>query len=322
MTPEAAMTDSAQQPVLPVLLAIGAEGSFDAGLRFAACEATTRGCGLLLLHAYHVLPTGPETAELAYASPETVARRRLREATEHSTNVLAGQVELGTLLRRGHAVQTIVEASADSRLVVLQRRDLSDLRRVVTRSTSSGVAAHAHTPVAVVPEGWTPDDGRNGVVVGVDVPSRSHAILHQALTEARARRGSLRVLHTWWSPGYIDDLDMDRSVSRSWADETAGEIQAVVDELRDGTDDVPVEIETHHGRPAQVLVDASRSADLVVVGRHDPLVPVGSHLGPVARAVLRAAECPVLLVSPAPSAHNRTATRAEEVHRFDAGATR
>ena len=313
------MTDSAPQPVL---LAIGPEGDFDAGLRFAAREATTRGCGLVLMLAWHVVPTGPETGELAFTSPETVASRRLRGAAEHAANVLAGQVEVDTLLRRGHVVQTIVEASTDSRLVVLQRRDLSDLRRVVTRSTSSGVAAHAHTPVAVVPEGWTPDDRRNGVVVGVDVPSRSHAILRQALTEARARRGPLRVLHTWWSPGYFDDLDMDREVSRSWADETAAEIQAVVDELRDGTDDVPVEIETHHGRPAQVLVDASRSAGLVVVGRHDPLVPAGSHLGPVARAVLRSAECPVLLVSPAPSAHGRRTARSEEAHPVDSGATR
>jgi len=39
----------------------------------------------------------------------------------------------------------------------------------------------------------------------------------------------------------------------------------------------------------------------VVVGRHDPLVPSGSHLGPVARTLLRAARCPVLLVAPSPA---------------------
>jgi len=83
----------------------------------------------------------------------------------------------------------------------------------------------------------------------------------------------------------------------------------VVDELRADFGDVPVSIETQHGRPADSLVVASRTSVLVVVGRHDPLVPMGSHLGPVARTVLRAAECPVLLV--APSEKHRGWRRAE-----------
>lgn len=287
----------------PVLLAVGPEGELDAALRFAAAQAVTRGGGLALLHVYHDLPTGPETALLDFAAAEEIATGRLRQAAEHARDVLGDQVELSTMLRRGAPVQAIVDASAGCGLVVLQRRDLSDLSRVVTRSTSSGVAAHSHTPVAVVPEGWTTDCAATGVVVGVDVPSRSHAVLRQALVEAGSRRETLRVIHTWWSPGYFDDLTADHHASPAWAEDTADEIRAVLEELRDGTEDVPVEIETHHGRPEQVLADASRSAALVVVGRHDPLVPQGSHLGPVARAVLRAADCPVLLVEPTHRGH-------------------
>ena len=40
----------------------------------------------------------------------------------------------------------------------------------------------------------------------------------------------------------------------------------------------------------------------MVVGRHDTVMPVGSHMGPVARAVLSASACPVLLADPVPTA--------------------
>jgi len=301
------MTD---RSALPVLVVVDDPENFDAALHFAAREATTRGCGLVLLHAYHVGLTGPENALLDNRSAEKIADETLGLAVEHATNTLGDQVEVSGTLIRGPVVPSIVDVSAESRLVVLQRRDLSRLDRIVTRSTSSGVAAHAHTPVAVVPEGWTPTDGPDVVVtVGVDVPARSHDILRQAMAEARARRATLRVVHTWWSPGYFDDIDMDRTGSSGWAVEVAQELQSVVDELRADFGDVPVSIETQHGRPADSLVEASRTSILVVVGRHDPLVPMGSHLGPVARTVLRAAECPVLLV--APSEKHRGWRRAE-----------
>ena len=46
------------------------------------------------------------------------------------------------------------------------------------------------------------------------------------------------------------------------------------------------------------MIEASRWADLVVLGRHASIVPSGSHLGPVARAVVRESTCPVLLAAP------------------------
>jgi nucleotide-binding universal stress UspA family protein len=60
------------------------------------------------------------------------------------------------------------------------------------------------------------------------------------------------------------------------------------------------DVQVVHGRAAEALVEASADAELLVIGRHDPLVPIGSHVGPVARAVLREATCPVLLASPRP----------------------
>ena len=62
-------------------------------------------------------------------------------------------------------------------------------------------------------------------------------------------------------------------------------------------------VEARHAHAGDALIRAARTADVLVIGRHDPLVPVGSHLGPVARAVLRDATCPVLLADPRPRHH-------------------
>ncbi len=288
----------------PVLLAVGSDQESDSALRFAAAETTARGCGLELLHAYFVLPTGPETALLEFSSAEEIAGRTLRLATEHAERLLGDTVEVSGTLVRDPIVQSVVDASTRAQLVVLQRRDASHLTRLVTRSTSSGVAAHAHAPVAVVPEAWAGDvpgpGNRTGVVVGLDVSTRSEPILHQALTEARARHAPLRVIHTYWSPGFFDGT-VGPLAHPTWAAEAAAEIKEQVDGLGDEIGDVSISIETSYGRPADALAAASHNAELVVVGRHDPLVPTGSHLGPVARAVLRAAGCPVLLVAPSPA---------------------
>ena len=72
------------------------------------------------------------------------------------------------------------------------------------------------------------------------------------------------------------------------------------DRLGDESVAMEADVEVHPGRVIEAILGASEAADLLVIGRHDPLVPVGSHIGPVARAVLREAACPVLLANPRP----------------------
>jgi nucleotide-binding universal stress UspA family protein len=284
----------------PVLLAVGSEPGSDAALRFAGQETLSRGCPLVLLHSYLVLPTGPETALLEFSKAEEVARSTLREAAEHAKDLLGSAVPVSSRLVREASVRAVVDASEQAQLVVLERRERPHLTRLLTRSTANGVAAPAHTPVAVVPGEWA-GAGGGDVVVGVDVPERAEAILRQALAEARARHTTLRVVHTSWSPGYFDGTGVSPASNARWAEETTAEIQAVVDGLGDEADGVPVSIDISYLRPADALAEASATAGLVVVGRHDPLVPTGSHLGPVARTLLRASRCPVLLVAPSPA---------------------
>lgn len=292
----------------PVVVAIGHQ-PFDSALEYAAEQAVREGCGLHLLHVVHGGGSGPDAVLLDHEEPTQLGRDTLQAAVERAEDMLAGRVDLTSALVRGPVVSSILEAvEGAARAVVLQRRDMSRMIRTVTRSVTSGVASHAHVPVVSVPSGWSeravPDNhGQPLVTVGVDVPERCAAIVATAAEAARSRAGTLRLLHTWWFPSVYDDIITSRVENDAWAVHARETIGQVLTGLADAVAGLPVEIEARHAHPADALIDAGRESALLVVGRHDPLVPFGSHLGPVARAVLREASCPVLLASPTGNRH-------------------
>lgn len=285
----------------PVVVAVG-HGPIEAALAFAAGEAVRDGCGLHLVHAVHLLATGPEMPLVAETDLERVGRAALNAAMERAHDLVEG-VPVTAELRVGAVVPTLVDLARDARMIVLERRDLSSMMRVVTRSVSSSVAAHARVPVVSVPTHWSRARTHGdfpAVTVGVDVPERAAPVLGAAADAAKSRGAVLHVLHTWTFPGAYDDIILTRTENQEWVARATAEIEAVLGTLGDRLAGVPVQIAARHAYPADALIGASRETDLLVIGRHDSLVPIGSHLGPIARAVLREAECPVMLVDPRP----------------------
>ena len=295
----------------PVVVAVGHD-PMDAALTFAAGEALRAGCGLHLLHVVHNIAEGPEMVLVDSVDLERAGRLALDGAVERVRDLVPDDMPVTSQLVWGGVVTSIVEYGAAARLIVLQRRPLSRMMRVVTRSVSSGVAAHSRVPVVSVPARWSPIRSSGDVptvTVGVDVPDRSEHILRMA-AQAAARRGArLRVLHTWSFPGAYDDIILSRTEDAEWAARATAEMQTALGAIADDLDGVSSTIDARHALPGDALIDAGRTSDLLVVGRHDPLVPIGSHLGPVARAVLRDATCPVLLADPRPARRRRTSHR-------------
>ncbi len=72
---------------------------------------------------------------------------------------------------------------------------LSKWGRRLLGSVSSSLAAHAHGPVAVIPDNDHPADGP--VVVGVDGSRASEYATEIAFDEASRRGVELVVAHTW-----------------------------------------------------------------------------------------------------------------------------
>lgn len=159
----------------PIVLAVGNEepDRSDSALAFAVAEALREGCGLHLVHAVYVAPSGPELVLIDFSDVERIGRATLDGAVERVEAIVGGRVPVTSELVHGPVVPSVVDAARDARMIVLQHRDLSRFARVVTRSVSSGVAAHAQVPVVSVPAGWTERESVDGaalVTVGVDLP--------------------------------------------------------------------------------------------------------------------------------------------------------
>ena len=279
----------------PIVVGVGPE-EIGSALEFAAQEALGVGCGLHLVHAVHVVPAGPETMLLRTADVEAWGREVLSLAVRSADDLVEGAVPVTHELRRGTPIQVLVEAGGNARMVVLEHRHLSRLARIVNRTVAGGVAARVRAPVVAVPSGWTRPAGTPVVVAAVDVAERSAEVLSAAAAEARARGADLRVVHAWSLPVHYEGVVVEAEEQRRWTDRSRAELRAALDAL--GEESAAADVVVHPGRPIEAILEASQGAQLLVIGRHDPLVPVGSHIGPVARAVLREATCPVLLASP------------------------
>jgi nucleotide-binding universal stress UspA family protein len=144
----------------------------------------------------------------------------------------------------------------------------------------------------------------NGViVVGVDSSEGAKAALRFALDEAKLRQARLRVVHTW-QYGYIGVRGIEGLSPVAGAD--LGDLRRTAEVALDRTlnevapspeaDGVAVERRVSEGAPATVLVDESRSADLLVVGSRGHGGFAGLLLGSVSQQCAQHAACPVVIV--------------------------
>lgn len=265
------------------------DGDLDAALRFAATEAAIHHSPVRLMHAYEPGPalSGPPVTQ---AGATEVLRRAVLRAEE----ILGPGLDITGALVRGPAVESVLDASQDARVVVLQRRHLLHLIRALTRSLDGAAVRRAHVPLVCVPPtsaGPVPD---GPVTVGVDAPEHSADLLRAAVTLAGEHRAPLRVLHTWSFPRPYDDAVVLR-VGREWEAWAREDIENVLRAIRPGLG-VPVQVDIHHGPPLPGLLAAARTSRLMILGRHGVRRALGSRLGPVTRAVLHDAPCPVLLL--------------------------
>lgn len=117
--------------------------------------------------------------------------------------------------------------------------------------------------------------------------------------EEAARRGtSLRAVHGWNLPPYSAyGLPADPELNAELGRQEAAALTEVLRPWRQKYPDVEVVEESRSGSPAERVIDASRDASLVVVGRRIRHGPIGVHIGSVTHAVLHHATAPVAVVA-------------------------
>ncbi|MEU7817470.1 universal stress protein [Pseudonocardia sp. NPDC049154] len=133
------------------------------------------------------------------------------------------------------------------------------------------------------------------VVVGVDEHPSSLAALDWATAEAAARGAELRIVHARYCPVPPDPYGIVVPVDEICAAREAGErvLRAAVRRVRDIASDVPVSAHLATGIAAQVLLDWSRDAALLVVGVAGP--EQRRHRIPRPR-LINWASCPVAII--------------------------
>lgn len=281
-----------------VLVAVGPDGIGDGALEVAATEARRLGVGIELLHVAHTqvvtVPTRDEH-ELALGRAHTqVGHHVLTEAVDRLEALVEGQVPITSEIVEGQVARTIVERGTATRLIVLEAREIGPMGRLVTRSVSTNVAAHAHVPVLVVPRAWTSAVGADlPITLGIDEPLDVKHEAPAALELARATSRHLVVLHAAWIAEPYQGVAFVGYPMKQWLEDAYHELDTALSGMVTEGDVVTCDV--HWARPVDALVRATQRSSLLVLSRRPATRPLAPHLGPVTRAVLHHAECPVMI---------------------------
>ncbi len=135
---------------------------------------------------------------------------------------------------------------------------------------------------------------RGRIVVGCDGSPSSSGALEWAARQAQLTGSSLQAIMTWewppslgWSVPVPDDFDPESDVQRA--------LEEAVARVRERHPDVTIETTVANGHPAPVLVEASKGADVLVVGSRGHGEFAGMLLGSVSEYCATRAHCPVLV---------------------------
>jgi len=147
------------------------------------------------------------------------------------------------------------------------------------------------------------------ITVGVDGSAESVAALRWACREGSLREAQVQAVHvreaqchslaSYAVPAQAGQED----ASADSIDELVRSVQA------DQAPDVDVRVEVVDGLAARVLLERCAGADMLVLGTASDTPGPGRSVGPVIRACLRRATCPVVVIS---------AAQDPEQHRGDA----
>ncbi|MFF3405542.1 universal stress protein [Streptomyces sp. NPDC002742] len=298
---------------MPRTVTVGLDGSPEslAAAEWATREARLRALPVRLVNVWEPAPDPIAQAPLLGAETHQHWTERIpREAAEGIRARHPG-IDVTTEQLTGRPAEVLVKAADDAELLVLGTRGLSGAGGFMVGSIGLAVAAHAGRPVVFVRAGEQAADEHlmdptgipsaaapfHPVVLGLDTGAPDDTLIGFAFEAALLRATALRVVHSWNEPPYIayglpPDIKMNARLA-------AQDAAAMTDALRPWREKFPVvEIieDSLSGKPANHLVDASREASLVVVGRRIRRAALGAHLGPVTHAVLHHATAPVAVV--------------------------
>jgi nucleotide-binding universal stress UspA family protein len=138
------------------------------------------------------------------------------------------------------------------------------------------------------------DSDKRRIVVGIDGSPHSQVALRWAVEEARLRGLGLRIIHvfpalvTYWGTTSSEYYPKEEAEARKVFEHALASAPSM-----DGLD---IEQTLTPGNPAEVLIEASRQASMLVVGARGRGGFRGVVVGSVSWHAVHQAHCPVLVV--------------------------
>ncbi|MBQ1120638.1 universal stress protein [Streptomyces smyrnaeus] len=281
---------------------VGADGSAPAGVAVeqAAREAACHGSSLRIVHTVNWVPPPGFASVLSEAGEKALregGERVLAEA-ETAARSVAPEVEVGTTLSMGDPRTVLTELSREALMTVVGSNGTSGIASGLLGSVARHLVTHAEGPVMVARE---PSASSAPVVVGLDGSAEAEAATAFAFAEAAACAEPLLALHAWseWSVPPSPPDDPSLRYARAPGQLKEGEERLLAQALSGWCERYPqvsVERRTVRERARQALIEASRSARLLVLGRRGKGGFAGLRLGSVSNAAVQHAHCSVVVV--------------------------
>ncbi|MCF4139443.1 universal stress protein [Streptomyces sp. Tue 6430] len=285
------------------VVVVGVDGAASslAAVEAAAREARARDAVLRIVHAFvwpamHV-PTGPSPLGPPEGGIRNMVDRLTAEAVERA-RATAPDVDVRHAVVPGEPLTVLEAQSREAELVVVGSRGMGGFVGLLVGSTAVHLAAHGRCPVLVVREAAHAD---GPVVVGVDGSAAGRRAVDFAFAEAELRKAPLVALHAWTT--WNAPLPAPQDASEPYANPPgalAGEEGRLLSEALAGCRErypgVVVDHKVVHAGTREALIEASRSAQLLVVGARGRGGFTGLLLGSVSQALLHHAHCPVAVV--------------------------
>lgn len=290
-------------PLLPIVVGIDDSPPSDLALDWAAIQAAAEGRHLVLLTAVSV--PGPESGAwlAAHGIDDVQVRVQTRERARSIARRCSARVHErhpGLEVRHELAFADPRDAllEVEAHLVVLGTRGRGSVRRLLLGSVADTVVKHAARPTVVVRTDRDDAVTREGVVVGVAGDAGDAGAVDLAFELATARGLPVTAYHCVLDVDLPDDSDEVRDLApdESGAATARQLLSAAVESASRRHPAVEVRQRVTDGFADQRLIQASITADIVVVGHRRKHFLTELVYGSAAPRVVEHARCTVAVV--------------------------
>lgn len=294
------------RPSMKILVGVDGSPSGRTALAWAIDAAAARRLQVQAVYTWHV-------PAAAYGAPGFIPldAEQVRKEAEHMIEAELAEigadpavpVQIDVVEGQAPAVLRGLAEDPQVSLVVVGTRGHGTAAGMMLGSVSHALSHDSPKPLVIVPDtnGSDTTHRRIGhVVVGVDGSPGAAAAVEWAAAEARARSARLELVAAWsWTsqtlpPNFSSNVNFETAV-RQVCHENA---ENVLSQAVDGVDLTGLEVvrTVREGPPAEVLLEAAATSDLLVVGSRGLGKTKELFLGSVSHTLAHHVKVPTVIV--------------------------